>query len=764
MPLNVQRVLRRAIDARKRCAAWFEKRGMNDIPALDGHAFFIDVLQKAFDTLKRPNEDIKRPHAASADPPPSTKPSAGVDFDSAGSDTTSGAPSDAHGPASENKPRDKSKSPIYEPEESTWDVRFSIFCLFEDLHKIREQVIKVWTEYNKGELDLVSASIITQAAIELVRRAEKEIYQTYADFFPTQSYEKLVYCLWCGSPFSDKLADGKLDPIKIGPFDEFIFLPTAQILFRFAIFRNLFTMGSWPPPVFPLSLHFISSPEALTESPRMREAEEEDRILSQLFLDMILQDKVDCSKQWEAVQLQQLATFPLDEVFKESLNETTYASARVIWKKGIVSLQNVFTWRLFLDVWRICGKTFEGANMLTSVGNQITKLLFIQHDSSNRNEIRWPRTADSLLRHISHLIEFRCHRVINSFIKMSVLEQHASYKPPDKDTQMRIASNFKIRSEPERKQLQENMEKLDLNFIMPPDEYEFMINRNPLYVGDSLMNLYVQTGYVGIELANHSVSIFSFAHLYNAWRQMGLVESLGLEWNIIEMMMDSQIVPLFAGEFPTTPGAIASRYRYRMGRTSAGNSAFLKRRPWLFRLPAADAIRQFFGDVEQKERGLHSLQELFQKRNQQASGSRTGSSKRANTSHRQLTPVQFMKQLLEHIPGMVVEMTIDYITLTQNCSEIIEGVYKELESSNDFEFVSREKTSEDNLCVTVTEFILDSNAEQYESFTRVGRPSEPFTGGPALKLAAKAFGEFLTKERERQKQNGTGKMHGRFVV
>lgn len=50
----------RAISARKRCAAWFEKTGDRNKYSNAKQAFFIDILQKAADTLKSEDEsDVK---------------------------------------------------------------------------------------------------------------------------------------------------------------------------------------------------------------------------------------------------------------------------------------------------------------------------------------------------------------------------------------------------------------------------------------------------------------------------------------------------------------------------------------------------------------------------------------------------------------------------------------------------------------------------------------------------------------------------------
>src|SRR5271170_7932950 len=55
LPANVLRVLERAINARRRCSAWFRKTGVDNHYSDAGHLYFIDVLEKALGILK-PNE------------------------------------------------------------------------------------------------------------------------------------------------------------------------------------------------------------------------------------------------------------------------------------------------------------------------------------------------------------------------------------------------------------------------------------------------------------------------------------------------------------------------------------------------------------------------------------------------------------------------------------------------------------------------------------------------------------------------------------
>ena len=51
MPEKIRSALEKAIEARRRCAAWYERKQLRSKSSRDGHQHFIDVLQKALDIL-----------------------------------------------------------------------------------------------------------------------------------------------------------------------------------------------------------------------------------------------------------------------------------------------------------------------------------------------------------------------------------------------------------------------------------------------------------------------------------------------------------------------------------------------------------------------------------------------------------------------------------------------------------------------------------------------------------------------------------------
>ena len=69
----------------------------------------------------------------------------------------------------------------------------------------------------------------------------------------------------------------------------------------------------------------------------------------------------------------------------------------------------------------------------------------------------------------------------------------------------------------------------------------------------------------GINLANHHLSIFAMAHLYNICRQTKTIQG---EWPELDRIIQLHIGQLFAGQLPTRPSECHTRLSMRMGITA----------------------------------------------------------------------------------------------------------------------------------------------------------------------------------------------------
>lgn len=63
-----------------------------------------------------------------------------------------------------------------------YEAVFAFICLLHDLRQISVVVADTWTSYKNGECDLVSASLTSNAAVELARRLEEDMPRGYAAY------------------------------------------------------------------------------------------------------------------------------------------------------------------------------------------------------------------------------------------------------------------------------------------------------------------------------------------------------------------------------------------------------------------------------------------------------------------------------------------------------------------------------------------------------------------------------------------------------
>jgi len=70
---------------------------------------------------------------------------------------------------------DKSASNVkYEVEDDGEEWLFALHCLWRDLHEIQHYLKGLWLIYSEGKVDLATVSVVTNTAIDLIRRAEED--------------------------------------------------------------------------------------------------------------------------------------------------------------------------------------------------------------------------------------------------------------------------------------------------------------------------------------------------------------------------------------------------------------------------------------------------------------------------------------------------------------------------------------------------------------------------------------------------------------
>jgi hypothetical protein len=162
VPLRVGGLLDRAITTRE----WFSAAISPHLPASvrkqksdDRHTFFLGVLKNV--------RDILTPRYAKDYIPQRHTPTSMDDIQAMFGDLEVEEPSEVL--------QEETTATLTTPQSEASIVHYQAFqLLLSDLNKLRTEVRRIWAAYRKGGLDLVTASITTNTAVDLARSLEEE--------------------------------------------------------------------------------------------------------------------------------------------------------------------------------------------------------------------------------------------------------------------------------------------------------------------------------------------------------------------------------------------------------------------------------------------------------------------------------------------------------------------------------------------------------------------------------------------------------------
>ena len=254
VPQFILSLIRSAISLRKHCATWFQKSDASEELEKENasHSHFIRVLERVLHILE-PNLASQSPSSVQQRMN-SRKVDTGVESeidnltnmydvlsieenefdDSAETPVTTNT--------AQKDPRQTTRQPprkTYEMERTEEEFLFAVSCLLSDLNELRKFLRSLWLQYKDGTLDLITVSITTNTAINLVSRAEVDLYST----FPTiESPFDVIQKLFLAATERDPSAPECLDDAKthsVSDADDGQFLFTILPLIKFCeMFRS----------------------------------------------------------------------------------------------------------------------------------------------------------------------------------------------------------------------------------------------------------------------------------------------------------------------------------------------------------------------------------------------------------------------------------------------------------------------------------------------------------------------------------------------
>lgn len=296
----------------------------------------------------------------------------------------------------------KSRRTIYQAEEDAQSaLAFKIYCFFEDLHILREELKRIWTSYKDGKMSIIGATIITTAVIKLVSRTEKELIESHPDWSleaPQQTYFTLASKIFNSEHLhrgNDTSSRNQVSTDRTtSDQEEFMFFPTGSTLIKLSMLSGQFKELGFPRCIQPPPRNYSSSTQT-------QKLDREARVLCQMIMELGLMHKL--KRDFKGMNRSaKKVRFGRETADTTLFNDIFAAAVCKVWKDGIVEVNAVFASRVLLDTIYILGDTFEGRKMIldeaTHCEDTFQKLI-------GYDEIEFPALEDDSIRNFRRRVD-----------------------------------------------------------------------------------------------------------------------------------------------------------------------------------------------------------------------------------------------------------------------------------------------------------------------------------------------------------------------
>lgn len=183
VPSSILGLMKRSIEARTDCNAWFKKVGADDEAVTGGHAYFIQILQKVHDILE--------PYTKLSEPAETDDETTLVEniYDGLSLEEPSEAFLQAAGVIQKSAEERLASKIVFELVafvkggfEEWLEQSFAASALFRDINKLYEHAKQIWYQYRDGKIDLMTASLTSNTAIDIIRRLEDDFFDRFPKF------------------------------------------------------------------------------------------------------------------------------------------------------------------------------------------------------------------------------------------------------------------------------------------------------------------------------------------------------------------------------------------------------------------------------------------------------------------------------------------------------------------------------------------------------------------------------------------------------
>ncbi|KAE9381957.1 hypothetical protein N431DRAFT_491236 [Stipitochalara longipes BDJ] len=675
VPLVIQGVLRRAIRARKRCTLWFQQTTSNGNKqeyeaSNSSHEHFIDVLEETLKILE-PCFDKSKPIASSAE---RTEPLDGLQahdpisslnnrFEKLAVEDTPDESLDisvseiAASTAVAAKSLQNKVLDIYELERSMEEeLQFRVFCFFEDLHRVEDFLKETWQQFADGQIDLVSASLVTNVTLTLVRESEEAIKNLSPKLDIEDSYRSIVSVIHPVAKIATSFQSAR-KMLQRTPLDRFVFRSTFVSMLKSIRFQDL------QPGECSTSMISISDLYKMTgtELPEDEDIVREDHILTLFLLDINDLVCLGLVKQ-HAEQARRSGQLP---PLRDDYHPSPFADEIITGLKSAmltrnITVANVFQSRVLLSVQKILNGRgldpyqqlrYDGASAYEALGFKWPpRKSFFEKPVPEGSPEEWIRDWGSLSAiKDATLVSFGINKVVKESVVVGSKQAVLSVGRFDaKDDLFSANSPFSF-----LRGFGFGAEHIEQSL-----DPAFLYNHNPVYCGMEKLKILVGMEDIGVSLSNRLCSFAPMAHLYNALRQTKLLTE---SWPAMDHAIKLNMGLLFNGRLPATQHQIVTQYLLCF----RGEKRLME---ILKKLKFTHAVANSSRHFEAYLKGTDSAEKLLYNMIKE-------DKKRPSMGHRSSSLLEMLEQLRDGLPQTIIELDYDRITLSRQCARLLQLIH-----------------------------------------------------------------------------------------
>ena len=384
VPKPILAIARRAIKLRKDVTSWFRAHGHSS--SNERHAHFISVMEEICEALEwKKTTPSAKPTKKPADTPQEQDDDIDAWVNRFAVLTVEEPQETSNKPAVSKQivKVDLIEAEEHSVEEDHLSHRFfKAYCLFQDLHNMRAFLAKTWIEYRDGKVDLMSASVVTDTALQLAR----DLIQQLVDSWPElqsddQILQRLLYNTACslrGQDCSPSTEVGMPYNKNMSEIADWCYLPTNILMKSFAAVLEPNTI-----PAYKKGQLGLYDPKADRQRMSMSQQFHEDKII---LLELLPEFRVvDMLKDGMPTQ---------DEITRGVI-EFTRTKKVTIWLS--------FAVQIFLDIHHAMRSSHVGAfGDLRMSGIRIKKIIeeFWKLSETHPKPNFWPKEGDEEIKRI----------------------------------------------------------------------------------------------------------------------------------------------------------------------------------------------------------------------------------------------------------------------------------------------------------------------------------------------------------------------------